>query len=61
MYAMICIGFLVVVWVGFIHTIFRNVRRNSEMKRFNQKYYDHKINTLKSNIYGKEETSKETD
>ena len=61
MYAWICMGFFIVMWIGFIHTILRNVRRNNEVKRFNQKYYDYKINTLKNRAYGKEETSKETD
>lgn len=51
MYAILCFFFISVVWTGFLYRIFVNIRRENEIKRNNQAYYNSKIVKLKNKVY----------
>lgn len=46
MYTLIALGILATVWMAFIFRTLLNVRRENEIKRNNQEYYDKKITEL---------------
>jgi len=55
MYALLCLGFITFVWMGFIYRMLVNVQRENEIKRNTQQYYKKKILKLKSEIYEREQ------
>lgn len=52
MYALLALFFISFVWLAFISKIFINSRRENEIKRNNQAYYNKKILKLKDQMYG---------
>ena len=51
MYALLCLGLFIFVWMGFINRIFVNARRENAIKRNTQEYYKKKISKLKNEVY----------
>lgn len=61
MYAILCFFFISAVWSVFLYRILVNIRRENEIKRNNQAYYNSKIVKLKNKVYETRRRTKGTE
>jgi hypothetical protein len=58
MYAMFCLFVISAVWLAFITRLLINARRDQDIKKNNQEYYNYKLNQLYGKVQETEEGEK---